>query len=237
LMEEESRYDKIERKNIANILSKLKDGKTLTETDRRALENHREKESDGKLQKPTQQQLADLYQCDQPTISRLKKKNINIYDAGEVRKAILAQSGRRPKAWISGCPWDDKAENDPRLDQKPLAPGDAENMLIELEARALDAKDYDEQRFQRTKIQSLRELMQFQILIRNFIHKDEIEADMYAMGVGVRAALSKATSDLPSMLHGLSAADMKKTLSTYLMQIASDISIKTSGLYKEDKPQ
>lgn len=72
-MEEDKRYDQIERVNIANIVAKLKEGKTLTASDRRALENQRRKEAGLRPQK-TDVELAKEFDVDKRgSIARWKK--------------------------------------------------------------------------------------------------------------------------------------------------------------------
>ena len=56
-------YDLAQHENVANILKKIKEGKTLTASDNRALENHRRKEQ-GLRPKKTEQELAKEFGID-----------------------------------------------------------------------------------------------------------------------------------------------------------------------------
>jgi transposase-like protein len=96
-MAKESQYDAIERKNVANILEKLKSGKTLTAADKKALENHRRKE-EGLRPQMTESELADELGVDRITIRRWKAQgapfdgsNKDLYDwmaANNIRGAV-----------------------------------------------------------------------------------------------------------------------------------------------------
>jgi len=162
------------------------------------------------MSKPTQKQLADLYHCDQPTISRLKARGVDIHDKEAVRAEILSQA-KRPKAWVSGCPWDDKPEQEP-VDEHAFDGGVTDDMIRQLESQAVCASDYDAARFARTKIQCLKELMQLKIQARDYVHIGEVEADYIKTGSAVKAGINSMIGILPPMLEGLSAAEMKPKL-------------------------
>ncbi len=72
-MASNSQYDAIERKNIANILAKLKSGKTLTASDHKALDNHKRKDL-GLRPKKTESELAKEFNVNRRgSIVRWKK--------------------------------------------------------------------------------------------------------------------------------------------------------------------
>jgi len=84
-MEDNKRYDQIERVNIANIVAKLKEGKTLTASDRRALENQRRKEA-GLRPQQTESETAKEFGVTRDTVVRWRKmkapfdgKNEDVY--------------------------------------------------------------------------------------------------------------------------------------------------------------
>lgn len=179
------------------------------------------------MKKHTQRQLADLYHCDQATVSRLKKEGVDIHDANAVRAVILAQPNR-PADWVSGCPWDEKPEKAPVIDDS-IKP---EDQIDNLEKMAMGATDYNESRFVRTKIQSLKDLLQLRILAGDYIHRDEVTADFIRIGNGQRAALKQMQADLPAMTEGLSAAEIKKKIAEYNNRLASMMANEFSNLYK-----
>ena len=72
-MQKKSHLDTIEKKNISNIIAKLNDGKTLTASDRKALENHKRKET-GLRPVKTETELAKEFGVDRRgSIVRWKK--------------------------------------------------------------------------------------------------------------------------------------------------------------------
>lgn len=182
------------------------------------------------MSKPTQKQLADLYHCDQPTISRLKSRGIDIHDKEAVRSEILSQA-KRPKAWVGGCPWDEKPEQEP-IDDTVFDEGVNDKMISNLEQQAIRAMDYDEARFARTKIQCLKELMQLKIQARDYVHVDQVEADNVKSGNGVKAGINSMIGVLPPMLEGLSAAEMKPKIKEQGYIILRQLSDSMSKLYK-----
>ena len=112
-MATDNQYDAIERKNIANILAKLKDGKTLTASDRKALDNHKRKEAGLRPKQTGDETAADLGTT-RLNINRWKKlgapfegTNADLYKwmvdhdiqaAEEWRKAFRADNpGKFPK--------------------------------------------------------------------------------------------------------------------------------------------
>ena len=175
------------------------------------------------MKKLTQQQLADSYHCEQSTVSKLKKKGVDIYSADAIRTAILAQP-KRPKLWVNGCPWDDKPEQAP-LVADDIEAKDTEEQIEMLEAQALAAKDYDASRFIRTKIQSLKELLQLRILAGHYEHKDIIAEDYTKIGHGIKAAAMKLQADLPGTLEGLTAAQMKPRIRESALHMLAELKL------------
>lgn len=173
------------------------------------------------MKKLTQKQLADNYRCEQSTISKLKKKGVDIYSAEEIRAALLAQP-KRPKHWQNGCPWDDKPEQAP-LVADDIDAKDTEEQIKLLEAQALSAIDYTQSRFIRTKIQSLKELLQLRILNSEYEHVDEIAADYTKIGHAIKASALRLQADLPGMLEGLTAAQMKPRIRESAMSLLADL--------------
>ena len=158
------------------------------------------------MKKLNQKQLAEKYQVDQSTVTRLKKAGVDIYSDDAVRDAILAQPNR-PRAWISGCPWDEATEQSKAF--QDFIKGDTKANIEALEQQAIEATDYNESRFIRTKIQSLKELLQLQILNGDYEHKDDVVSDFTKIGHALKAGITAMQSDMPGTLEGLSAAQMK----------------------------
>ncbi|MGB2010562.1 MAG: hypothetical protein ACPIG6_06305 [Akkermansiaceae bacterium] len=69
------KYDRLEKANINNITEKIRQGKTLTASDKRAIENYRRKEAGLRPQK-TEQELAKEFGVDRVgSIVKWKKRN------------------------------------------------------------------------------------------------------------------------------------------------------------------
>jgi hypothetical protein len=65
-------FDAIRKKNLANIFAKVRDGKPLTATESRTLDNH-QREQEGLRKIKTEDELAVEFLCKRMTISRAKK--------------------------------------------------------------------------------------------------------------------------------------------------------------------
>ena len=161
------------------------------------------------MKQPTQKELSIKYQVDQSTITRLKKNGVDIYDKNAVRDAILNQPNR-PRAWISGCPYDDAPEQSEAFQE--FIEGDTKANIEALERQAMEAIDYNQSRFIRTKIQSLKELLQLQVLNADYVHKDEVDYEFTKIGNALKASVSAMQSDMPGMLEGMTAPQMKKRI-------------------------
>ena len=174
----------------------------------------------------TQTELAILYQVPQSTISKTKKKGYDVQDRDEFRTAMLAQN-KRPPAWSNGCPWDDKPEKDPATDIE------VEDLdMDQLRKDLLNAGDYDEARFIKTKIGGLKEYLQLSILERDHIPRSEVETDMVRISAGVRAGLSSLRLELPAVLEGFTAAQMKGKIDEKVKSIERLLADETSELYQ-----
>jgi len=187
------------------------------------------------MKKLSQAKLAVLYKVNQDWISKAKARGVDIYDKGAVRAAMLSQA-KRPKAWINGCWWDDKPEDNPIVTTE-LNGDDTAQQIKMLEAQALAAQDYETSRFFRTKIQSLKELLQLQILAGEYTHKDQIKEDYTKIGHAVKASALRQQAELPGMLEGLTAAQMKTRIKESSMNLLEELKMgiltnETSKLYK-----
>lgn len=177
--------------------------------------------------KKNQRELAVLYQVTQPTISNLNKAGVDIHNKEDVRDALLKQA-KRPPAWSNGCPWDDKPEKDPETDI------DVEDLDMEkLKAQLMAAKDYDSARFIKTKIEGLSGFLKLSILERDHLPRQEVETDMVRISAGVRAGLNSLRLELPAVLEGFTAAQMKGKIDEKVKSIARLLADETSELYQQ----
>jgi hypothetical protein len=175
----------------------------------------------------TVKQLSEYHKIAESTVHRLRRKGVDIQNPDEVAKAILS-AVKRPQSWESGNPNEGgkPPEMDTAKDTKAV-PQDERT----LKAQALSAKDYTEARFFWTKLRSLREAKQIEILDGKHIHRDEIVDDMTKIGHGVKAALLRLQNDLPAALEGLTAVQIEGVIKAKVYEILTDLSDATSRLY------
>ena len=176
----------------------------------------------------TQNELAILYQVTQPTISKIKKKGYDIQDRDDFRRGMLAQN-KRPPAWVNGCPWDDKPEKDPSTDIN-IEDLDMEQLRKDL----MNAADYDDARFIKTKIEGLKAFLQLSILERNHLPKDEVISDMRRLSAGVSSGLDGLALELPAVCEGLTAPQMKGKIKPKTEAIKYKLSDGTSEIYNRN---
>jgi len=175
------------------------------------------------MSKLTQRQYADKYKVSQYVINKLKKKGVDLDDKQAVIDSILNQRSR-PEQWINGVPLDG--------DEQPSSPHLATNEERDLMEQVRTATSYDEARTLKTKIDGIHKLRQIEILEGDYIHKDEVVADMTRMGAAVAASHRQCQADLPAMLEGLTAAQAKTKIREYMLRIDAMLSDETNKLYK-----
>ena len=174
--------------------------------------------------KLTQQQLADDYSVSTATLRRARENGIDVQNRDEFANYILNTKAKRPHAWINGVPW----EQDETEDNPHLATSEERNLMEQVRT----ATSYDEARTLKTKIDGIHKLRQIEILEGDYIHKDEVMADLTSIGAAIAAAHRQCQADLPAMLEGLSAAKAKVKIREYLLKIDGMLSDKTNKLYK-----
>jgi len=176
------------------------------------------------MSKLTQRQYADKYHVSQYVINKLNEKGIDLDDESAVIESILNQRSR-PKQWINGVPWEQEATDD-----NPHLATSAERDLME---QVRTAVNYDEARTLKTKIDGIHKLRQIEILEGDYIHKEEVMADLTSIGAAVAAAHRQCQADLPAMLEGLTAAKAKSKIREYMLKIDAMLADEAGKLYKQ----
>ena len=175
-------------------------------------------------------QLSSFHKISITTLHRLRRKGVDIQEPQAVADEILSQS-KRPQSWESGIPWKDKpapvGDTAETVPDTSTVPQDERS----LKAQALSASDYTEARFFWTKLRSLREAKQIDILDQKHIHRDEVIDDMTKIGHGVKSALLRLQNDLPAALEGLTAPQIQGVIKIKVREILTDLSDSTSRLY------
>lgn len=94
-------YDKIEEKNYANIVAKLKNGKTLTASDKVALENFQRKQ-EGTRPKKNDAELASEFGVDRRTITRWKNLQAPFDRSNkEMYQWLVVNNAKGAKNWTN----------------------------------------------------------------------------------------------------------------------------------------
>ena len=175
--------------------------------------------------KLTQQQLADEYSVSTATLRRARADGVDVHNRDEFAHYILNTKAKRPHAWINGVPWEQEATDD-----NPHQATSAERDLME---QVRTAVNYDEARTLKTKIDGIHKLRQIEILEGDYIHKEEVMADLTSIGAAVAAAHRQCQADLPAMLEGLTAAKAKSKIREYMLKIDAMLADEAGKLYKQ----
>ena len=161
---------------------------------------------------PTHSQLAKLHSVNVKTIGRWKKAGVNIYDEAAV-KAHIASKQRGPE--------------EHQKTHEILIPG--ETLLEQLK----NCKTIEQVRFIKTKIESEKAYLQFQVEVGEYTKNSKIkEAAVRVFSILAASLGSKLESELPSKVHGLSVADIQKAARICKEDILRDFqfNLKEAGL-------
>ena len=179
--------------------------------------------------KQTQRELAVVYRINQSTLSNLKKSGVDIYSRDEVRAAMLKQS-KRPPAWTSGCPWDDKPET------KPPASGDLPSLDMEnlkrMTKEAILEEDWGKVKLIETVTKITKNLQTQAVLEGDYILKTPVQSDHRRIAAGVSSGLDSLCHELPAVCEGLTAAQMKGKVKLKTDSIKRLLADETSELYQ-----
>lgn len=175
-------------------------------------------------EKLTQNQLAEYYQVGIATIRRAKADGVDIHDR-DAFAAHIRTKKKYPPAWVNGPPWEQ--DEQPNTEQYELT--DEERELMQ---QVRDAPNYDVARTLKTKIDSLMGIKKMAILDGDYVHRDEVKADLTRIGAAVAAAHRQCQADLPAMLEGLSAAQSKVKIREYMLRIDGMLADESSKLHK-----
>jgi hypothetical protein len=177
----------------------------------------------------TNKQLQDFYKVDARKLARLKKQ-VDVLNPYEVKAKILSQNRRAPN-WISGCPFSDEEADDflvsvgspgtptMRVDQND--PPTSDMSLIDI---CESATNYEESRFNLQKARSLKVAHELEVAKGLYISKEEAEEDFFRAGSALKASILAMRGELPAVLEGLTAVQMKKKLKEYSVNMLLSLS-------------
>jgi hypothetical protein len=195
--------DQIKRKDIANLIRKVKDGKSLSAAERKILERAAgEESSDGET--VTTSRLAEIFQVNRKTIAGWRKDGREGIPAKIDGKEPLAQW----RAWFAANPSAGHYDGKPRLDRETLL---CEKLEVEI---AIKKVEYEKE-------------------MGDLVQVGDVRESMTRVVSAARGEILKMASDLPPRMEGLSAAQMQKLIHAEIIAILSRLSDETSALYEE----
>lgn len=188
----------------------------------------------------TNLQLQNFYQVPISTITRLKKKGINVLDPFAVADKILGQT-RRPASWTNGKPFTDAQAKafiagNPSVTDVVEPHKDEPDDERTLRERAKAAKTYDEARFCLTQAKALKEARQLDVLEGAFMSKADAQADFARLGYALRAGINSMSSDLAPALAGLDEITVARKVKEAGLNILRMLGDDESKLYDGAPP-
>ena len=177
----------------------------------------------------TNRQLQDLYKVDARKLARLRKQ-VDVLNPYEVKTKILSQN-RRPPNWVNGCPFTDEEADDflasvgapgtHRSDSKPAQADTSDMSLIDL---CESATNYEESRFNLQKARSLKVAHELEVAKGLYILKEEADEDFFRAGSALKACILSMRGELPAVLEGLTAVQMKAKIKDYSLNMLQSLS-------------
>jgi predicted DNA-binding transcriptional regulator AlpA len=193
--------DQIKKKDVANLIRKVKDGKTLTAAERKILENaagaeHIERE----LVSITR--IAELFQVSRKTIYqwRLEER------AGIPSKVGTKEDVAAWRAWFAANPSAGHYDGKPRRDRETLL---CDKLEVEIAIK---------------KIEHDRETGEL-------VPLSEVRENMTRITSAARAELLKMISDLPPRLAGLEESAIMGVLRMSIFEVLDNLSNDMSEIY------
>jgi hypothetical protein len=196
--------DQIKKKDVANLIRKVKDGKTLTVAERKILENaagaeHVERE----LVSITR--LSELFQISRKTIYQWRL---------EERAGIPAKVGTKEdlaawRAWFNANPSAGHYDGKPRRDRETLL---CEKLEIEIELKRIEREQE----------------------LKRLIPICDVEESMTRITSAARSELLKLVSDMPPMLAGLDERGVKHMLKIAVYAVLDRLSDSMSEAYADE---
>ena len=193
--------DQIKKKDVANLIRKVKDGKTLTAAERKILENAAGAEHiDRELVSITR--LAELFQVSRKTIYQWRL---------EERPGIPAKAGTKEdvaawRAWFAANPSAGHYDGKPRRDRETLL---CDKLEVEIAIK---------------KIEHDRETGEL-------VPLSEVRENMTRITSAARAELLKMISDLPPRLAGLEESAIMGVLRMSIFEVLDNLSNDMSEIY------
>ena len=151
---------------------------------------------------------SELYQIPQKTIERIKYEGIDLSDPAQVRFRILNSTGRNPRSWQNGCPWD--IENIQRAAATSVTPaeiasGDIETEMDSFRDAIRKADTQLEANLLKTKLEGLQLLNKNMLLEGTYMKTEDVNDAVQKILSVFRTEISAMPTLLGGMLEGLNA--------------------------------
>jgi phage terminase Nu1 subunit (DNA packaging protein) len=192
----------IRKKDIANLIRKVKDGRTLTAAERRIIESAAGQEEPAKELVSTAR-VAELFNVSRKTIYAWRNAGLD----GVPKKVGGKEDLAEWRAWFAANPSAGHYDGKPRRDRESLL---CSKLEIEIQIADLKLKKVS------------RELMPV-------AEARESATRIYS---AVKAELLKMTSELPPSLSGLGEVEIQKKLRAAVITILTDLSSETNTAFE-----
>ena len=197
--------EKIRNANLANLIKKVKSGKTLTAAESKLLE--RAAMPDDILPPKeliTTGRLAELFRINRKTIAQWRKENrAGVPDKDKGKEDVSAW-----RAWFAANPSAGNSDGKPRLDRETLL---CEKLEVEIEIKKLQR---DEEK-------------------RELIRVGEVRESIHRNVSAARSELIKMANDLPPRLAGLSESKIQSILRESVIELLTRLSVNALKPYEE----
>ena len=192
----------------------------------------------------TNRQLEEFYRINARKLASLKKQ-VDVLNPYEVKTKILSQN-RRPPNWVNGCPFTDEEADDflvsvgtpgtPTMKggqndhptKQPQKGGAQNGPPVTSDMSLIDvcesATNYEESRFNLQKARSLKVAHELEVAKGLYISKEEADEDFFRAGSALKASILAMHGELPAVLEGLTAVQMKRKLKDYALNMLQSLS-------------
>ena len=150
----------------------------------------------------------ELYSIPKTTISTIRAEGVDMDDPSAVRHRILSSTGRKPKGWENGCPWD--IENVQRAAATNVTPAEIASGDIEVEMDSFrdairKAETQMEANLLKTKLEGLQLLNKNMLLEGTYMKTEDVNDAVQKILSVFRTEISAMPTLLGGMLEGLKA--------------------------------
>ena len=151
---------------------------------------------------------SELYKLPETSVLRIRTEGVNMEDPTAVRHRILSSTGRKPKGWENGCPWD--IENIQRAAATNVTPAEIASGDIEVEMDSFrdairKADTQMEANLLKTKLEGLQLLNKNMLLEGTYMKTEDVNDAVQKILSVFRTEISAMPTLLGGMLEGLKA--------------------------------